>query len=96
MRGSYGLQGYPVPPEDRLQTLAADLMDTDADLISNVMFNPIPRSDVGQGPLVQASASFSAKFATSYWEMFHRILILDAMPMLKIDHARLPKCLILW
>lgn len=59
LRGFYGIVSYPVPPMDRLQTIAADLMDTDADLISDVTFNPVDRSDVGQGPLVQASASAS-------------------------------------
>ena len=81
LREFYGTIGFPTPPGGRLQTIAADLMDTDADLISDVTFDSIPRSDVGQGPLVQASASTAAFLLVT---------------VLKIDHARLPIALVLW
>lgn len=56
MREFYGSTPYPTPPMSRLQALAADIMETAADDISDVVFDPVSRSDVGQGPLLKVNA----------------------------------------
>ena len=65
MRNFYGITPYPTPPlaQERLQFLVAnDIMETSADFISDVVFDPVSRSDVGQGPLIKVSAESLPSF----------------------------------
>jgi len=54
LRNTFGTQGYPVPPPTSRQALVADgLMETNQNLISDVQFEAVDRSRVGQQPLVK-------------------------------------------
>lgn len=54
LRGFYGLNGFPVPPMDRLRDLVAEgIMETSLDLIENVVLQEVNRTSVGQGPLIK-------------------------------------------
>ena len=56
LQNFYGTIGYPRPQETTTtlpQSLAAELMDTDEALVSQVYFDAVDRGDVDQGDLVK-------------------------------------------
>lgn len=55
LRSFYGTLGYPVPPAIALEALATSIMETTPDVISDVSFMSVNRTDVNQGPLVKLS-----------------------------------------
>lgn len=55
MRNFYGVTGYPNPPQDFLDALVANIMETDRNLISDVNFQVVDRRTVFQQPLLKAS-----------------------------------------
>ena len=56
LQNLYGLAAYPTPPPSLLPTLAARIMETQTDLVSDVRLESISGREVGQGPLVQVNA----------------------------------------
>lgn len=56
LRNFYGDDGYPRPQAGQTtlpQSLAAQIMDTDPALVSDVEFEPVSRREVDQGDLVK-------------------------------------------
>lgn len=55
LRETYGGFPIPIPPDDTITALVAGLLEVDANVLTVVNLEIVPRTDVGQGPLARVS-----------------------------------------
>lgn len=53
LRETYGGFPIPIPPDDTITALVAGLLEVDANVLTVVNLEIVPRTDVGQGPLAR-------------------------------------------